>query len=168
MTDFALSQVLVGLALVTDVAAFQFKRKETVLSWLVCSCILIAAHFVLLEQYTASAIVAVTGLRFFISIFTKRTELMWFFLTANLYSYVFTYESFINTLPLISAQLSTIGGFSKSDKIMRELFGVSALIWIFHNVMVWTPVGILLEVLFLGSNVFGYYRYYLRGKPQEI
>ena len=162
MSNFVISQVLVGLALITDVASFQFKRREHVLACLVGSCCLIAIHFVLLDRYTAATIVAVTGVRFLTSICTQKRAAMWFFYSANLACFIFTYESWISWLPFVAAQLSTWAGFQSSDKTLRIVFASSTCLWILHNILVWTPVGIVLEVLFLSSNIVGLYRHFYK------
>lgn len=162
MSNFLLSQILVGCALITDVASFQFRRRKIVLSWLIGSCILIATHFVLLQRYTAAAIVCVTGVRFLTSILTQNKNAMWFFFAANLSCFIYTYESAVSVLPFIAAMLSTWAGFQPSDKALRLVFASATCLWIAHNIIVWTPVGVFIECVFLCSNLIGFYRYYLK------
>jgi hypothetical protein len=42
---------------------------------------------------------------------------------------------------------------------------VSSLVWIVHNILAFTPAAVVLETFFLGSNVFAYYRFYIRRRP---
>ena len=132
------------------------------LGCLVGSCVLIAAHFVLLDRLTAATIVGVTGVRFLTSILTQHRSAMWIFLLANIVCFVLTYEAWVSWLPFVAAQLSTWAGFQPSDKTLRLVFASSTCLWITHNIIVWTPVGVLLEILFLSSNLIGYYRHYYR------
>ena len=168
MSYFVISQILVGCALITDVASFQFKQRKYVLGCLVGSCCLIAIHFLLLNRYTAATIVTVTGVRFLTSIFTQRRSVMWAFYLANLGCFVVTYESWISCLPFVAAQLSTWAGFQSSDKTLRIVFASSTCLWITHNIIVWTPVGVLLEILFLASNIIGLYRHYYKSSARGM
>ena len=168
MSNFIISQILVGCALITDVASFQFKRRQAVMGCLIGSCSLIAIHFVLLDRYTAAAIVAVTGVRFLTSILTQHRNAMWIFFVANIACFASTYESWVSVLPFVAAQLSTWAGFQPSDKTLRLVFASSTCLWIVHNILVWTPVGVILEVLFLASNLIGYYRHYHRKQAGSV
>jgi hypothetical protein len=40
-------------------------------------------------------------------------------------------------------------------------------VWLVHNAILWSPVGILVETVFVGSGVIGYYRYYIAGKLEK-
>jgi len=39
---------------------------------------------------------------------------------------------------------------------------IGTLVWIGHNALAGSPAAAVLETFFLGSNLVGYYRYYLR------
>ena len=53
MSDFVLSQVLIGVVFVIDLASFQFRNRRHVLACLSTAAFLIGVHFVLLETWTA-------------------------------------------------------------------------------------------------------------------
>ena len=66
-------------------------------------------------------------------------------------------------LATLGSLLSTTAAFLAGDRGFRLLMMVSSVVWIGHNVLAWTPAAIALETVFLGSNIVGYYRHYLRG-----
>lgn len=70
MSSFALSQVLVGLALCTDILSFQFKNRKHIVICLLISCILISTHFMLLGHWTAAGLGIIAAVRFATSIFS--------------------------------------------------------------------------------------------------
>jgi hypothetical protein len=41
---------------------------------------------------------------------------------------------------------------------------IGGTLWLVHNTILWSPVGILVETVFVGSSAIGYYRYYIVGK----
>ena len=67
-------------------------------------------------------------------------------------------------LVMLSSAFSTIGAFQSSDRRFRQLLMVSTLLMIVHNLLVFTPAGVFLELFFLASNLVGYYRHYVRGR----
>lgn len=75
---------------------------------------------------------------------------------------VFTYEGALSLLSLVGTMFHTAGAFSKHDKRLRLLMIVGTLFWIPHNYLASSPVAVIMELLFLSSNLVGFYRHYLR------
>ena len=61
--------------------------------------------------------------------------------------------------------LTTIASF-RSNQELRRIGMVASVVWIVHNILV-ASAAIVLEVFFLGRNLVGYYRYFLR-KGDEV
>ena len=66
-------------------------------------------------------------------------------------------------LPFLGAILGAIGSFHGSDKVLRLCAMVSTAGWVIHNTWIGSPAAVALESLFLASNFFGFWRFYLRG-----
>ena len=167
MSDFVLSQLLVGVALVFDLASFQFREKRRVLACLVFSALLLGWHFYLVEAYTASVLGFIAALRFLTAIITHSRWLLGFFLALVLINAVVSYAGLVTVLATVGAAITTTASFLASDKRFRELMMVGIAVWIVHNAIAGSPAAVALETFFLGSNLLGYYRFYLRGRRGE-
>jgi hypothetical protein len=157
-----LSQILIGIAFCFDLASFQFRDKNKVLVSLACASVFIALHFWLLQAHTAAVITIIAALRFLTATVTRSTLLMFVYLSLILGSALATYAGLLTILVTVSSCLSTWGAFRASDKRFRQVMMITATIMIVHNTLAQTPAGVLLELFFLGSNLVGYYRYYVK------
>ncbi len=165
MSAFVLSQVLIGIAFLFDVASFQFKKREITLALFAFSASLIAAHFFLLGATTAGFVISVSAARFVVSIFTQNAYVKYgaLILIAGLGFY--TYDGYEDIFSILAGTFGTLSAFQKDERLLRVfmMFGTFSIIT--HNILIWTPAGIVLELFFLGSNLLSYYRFYLRKKP---
>jgi hypothetical protein len=66
ISAFLLSQILIGLAFLFDLASFQFKERKYTLVCFALAAALISAHYFLLEQDTAGFIIALSAARFLV------------------------------------------------------------------------------------------------------
>jgi len=160
MSLFLLSQILAGLAFVTDFASFQFKKREVTLRLFGISAALLSAHFFLLDQPTAGIVVAISSVRFFTSTFTVRGEFMYLFLALVLLGGIFTFDGYEDTLSLTASLIGTVVAFRAGEKMLRRAMVFTTTLFIIHNIWIWTPVGIVIEVFFLGSNLLSQWRFY--------
>ena len=77
MTLFALSQALIVVAMVFDVMTFQFRERRHVVYSMVAAQVLIAAHFGLLDQWTAVLVITIAAIRNLVSLKVRSARLMW-------------------------------------------------------------------------------------------
>ncbi|MGX9523037.1 YgjV family protein [Vibrio mediterranei] len=160
MSAFFWSQVFIAIAIVFDLISFQFKQKRKIVCCLCISGILISTHFVLLEKWTAASLMLLASIRYFISIFSTSRKLMLLFLTSALVITVMTFVDFISLLSFGGTLFQTTAVFSQSDKRLRQLMIFGTFLWLIHNYLAGSPTAVLMELLFIGSNIIGYYRYY--------
>ncbi|ODY89618.1 YgjV family protein [Vibrio parahaemolyticus] len=160
MSAFLWSQILIAIAIVLDLISFQFKQRQKIVCCLCISGILISAHFVLLEQWTAASLMLLASVRYFASIFTTSRRWMFLFLTSALIITVLTFVDLINLISFGGTLFQTTAAFCKSDQRLRQLMIVGTFLWLIHNYLSGSPTAVLMELLFLGSNIIGYYRYY--------
>ena len=159
LSAFAISQILVGCALVTDTISWQCKRRQIVLTWLVCSTLLIGMHFVLLGEAVAAAVLFLSGVRFATAIFyTAR----WLWLPFALIGFVPLI--WLHGPTDIAASILNVGfcwaAFQPTDRLLRLWVTPSIIAWIAYNAWIGSPAGMVLESLFLISNLVGYWRHY--------
>lgn len=159
MTPFIASQILAGLTLLTGMAAFQFKERKHILRGWCLAATFAAIHFYLLGSTEAALLVGVTALRFLVSSLTTDKRLMYLFLTLAVGGFALTYTSPVSFLALTSTLIGTVGSFHGSEKAVRYSMMVAEALWTVHNFIVWSPVAILMEVLFFSSNLLGLLRH---------
>lgn len=167
MPDFLLSQLLVSVTLIIECGAMQLKNKNYILAALSVSCFFNGFHYLLLDQPTAGYIFLFSSIRFLISI---KWKFQWISAASLCVSLVITVSTYIGILSIIgffATVFITIGSFSKNDRFLRLMMITGGSVWLLHNLLLWTPVGILVEVIFVGSSCIGYYRYYVAHKPSE-
>ena len=164
MTPFILSQILVGIAFFSDFCSFQFKKREHVLVFFIISSILISAHFFILEVYTAGFLAIISTIRFVTFYFSTHKNFLYLFVLLTIVIFMLSYENYISVISFLGTLLVTIAVFQKNDKILRLIMMSGTSCWILHNVLIFSPVAVVLEASFLVSNLIGYYRFYVKEK----
>lgn len=162
MSTFLISQILVGIAIIFDLISFQFKKREKIVVCLSFAGILISSHFVLLEQWTAASLMGIATIRYISSIFSTSSRLKYFFCSASIFATIITYSGLVSILSCFGSIFQTVAAFNKDDKRLRELMIIGTSFWLIHNYLVGSPTAVIMEVMFIASNLIGYYRYYLR------
>jgi len=168
MSDFLLSQILIGIAICTDTISFQFKDRKKIVACLLVSCTLISAHFMLLGHWTAAGLGLIAAARFTASLFSTSKKLMGLFLVATVVVSIFTYSGLLSILGCAGGLFGTAASFCKEDKPLRQLMLIGTSIWIVHNFLAGSPGAVLMETIFISSNLVGYFRFYIRPKGQTL
>ncbi|WP_426357377.1 YgjV family protein [Pseudocolwellia sp. HL-MZ19] len=161
MPDFFLSQILVTFTLVIECYAMQLKDKNRILALLSVSCLFNGFHYLLLDQPTAGYIFLFSSIRFLISIKWKFQWMAAASLCVSLFICIYTYVGLLSVLGFIATIFITTGSFSSNDKFLRIMMILGGSLWLIHNAILWSPVGILVEIVFVGSSAIGFYRYYI-------
>lgn len=157
---FWVAQGLIGIAMISDFVSFQCKARKQILVFLIISALLISIHFYLLEQYLAMAVGLVSAARFIVSyISTKEYWLFLFLALLGVVSFA-TYQTPVGLIAVLASILVTIGSFQSSDRTLRLWIMSGTTCWVIHNALVFSPMATLMEMIFLGSNLIGYYRFY--------
>ncbi|UPR53942.1 YgjV family protein [Vibrio cyclitrophicus] len=167
MSLFLASQILVGLAALFDIASFQFKNRTLLLSALSISALLIAAHFALLNEWTAACLLVIGACRYLAGIFISNPKIKWLFYFVTLLGTVLTFSGLTSILSCTASLLHTKASFSSNDKLMRWLMVIGTGVWGVHDVIVGSPVAVLIDVLFIASSVIGFYRIHVRNPCVE-
>jgi hypothetical protein len=168
MTDFFLSQVLIGIAICTDTLSFQFKERKHIVACLLISCTLISVHFMLLDHWTAACLGLIAAIRFTTSLFTTSKKFMTLFIVATIVTSICTFEGLLSILGCTGGVFGTVASFCKEDKLLRQLMLVGTSMWIVHNFLAGSPAAVLMELIFISSNLVGYFRFYIRPKRQIL
>lgn len=156
--SFFLSQLLAATAFISGIIAFQQSERRDMLKFWFISALLNASHFAVLQQTEAALFVALTAIRFLVAAWKPSQLFMWLFLSAATAVFILSYQSPLNTLPYIAAVVGTVGSFQHKLGLVRGLMAIGAGCWIIHNMLVGSPVAVLMELAFLSSNLVGYLR----------
>jgi len=159
MTDFAISQALALGTLVAGMAAFQFRSRVVILRVWCLAAVFGAAHFWFLGAVEACLLVGVTAARFLISSLTTDKRMFWFFIALAVAGWAYTYQSPVSYLALAATLVGTWGSFHGTDAAIRWAMMAAEVCWLIHNIIVWSPVAIGMELLFFGSNLVGMLRH---------
>ena len=163
---FLYSQILVFIALIFDSLSFQFKERKFTLICFAVSSALVSTHYFLLGRMTAGIIVFFSIIRFTTTYFTTNKKWMYLFLSINILALVWTYQSMYDLIIFLGICLNTLAVFQEQNKLMRKIMMVGTSCIIIYNIIIFTPMAILLESVFLTSNIVGYYRHY--GQPVKV
>jgi len=159
---FIISQILALIAIVFDFLSFQFKKRQHTFLCLIVSSSLISAHYFLLNKYAAGVIVSISVIRFIACYFTTNKKIIPLFIVFNTIALFFTYKEIYDLIIYIGLVILIIGNFQADNKLMRKIMMVGTSFIIIYNLIIMSPMGALMEGLFLLSNFIGYYRYYFK------
>jgi hypothetical protein len=81
---------------------------------------------------------------------------------------IFTYEGLLSVLCATGSIFGIYASFRKDDKSLRRLMAVGTSIWLIHNILAGSPGAVIMEILFLTSNLVGYLRYYIMPARQAL
>ncbi|WP_105190283.1 YgjV family protein [Pseudoalteromonas sp. T1lg48] len=159
MTYYLISQVLAAIAVALDLMSFQFYRRHYVLACLVVSTALTSIHYVLLQQPAGAALMALASIRYAISIRYQRRQLMRFFILCALTLGVLVMDSWWSLLAVAGSCLQTYAAFQGQQVRMRVSMLFGTCFWLAFAVIAGSPVAMVMEALFLTSNLIGLYRF---------
>jgi len=162
MSPFLLSQILVGVAFICDLVSFQFRDRRSILACLIAATSLLAAHYFLLDNPSAGFLMLVGVLRFSVAYFSKDPRWIWVFVGIALCVLLATYQTLVNGLAFVALVLVSIASFQATDKKLRVWMMSGTSVWLLHNILIGSPAAVILEAFLLGSNLTGYWRYYLK------
>ncbi len=70
-----------------------------------------------------------------------------------------TYSQPVSFLALGATVIGTYGSFHGSEREVRYSMMATETLWCIHNIIVWSPVAIAMELLFFTSNLVGLLRH---------
>lgn len=170
---FIISQVAMFIAMGFDFLSLQYKKREYTFLCLVVSASLISVHYFLLNKTAAGVIVSISVLRFITCYFTTNKKYLFIFIALNTISLFFTYKDPTDLIIYIGLIIFIIGNFQEDNRLMRKLMMGGTSLVVVYNAVIFSPMGIIAEGVFLISGFIGYYRHYVKNnekikKPQII
>jgi len=159
MSPFLISQLLAAATLLVGMAAFQLRDRKQILRGWCMAASFAAAHFFILGSNEAGILVVVTAIRFLVSSFTTDKRLMYVFMALAIGGFAMSYAHAVSFLALAATLIGTYGSFYGTARAVRLAMMSAEVLWVIHNVIVWSPVAVLMEVLFFASNLTGMLRH---------
>lgn len=157
---FIWSQILAGISMGISVTSAQIKNPRVMRVMFFISALFRGTHFLFLGVPQAGLVTFLTGTRWLTSIFTHRNWVKFGFIVFTLGIGIWKTETIIGILPIISGVLGTLAAFTPKDRTMRIYLIIAMILWVIHNIVIFTPVGILSSAFFLISTMVGYERFY--------
>ncbi|CAM4155322.1 YgjV family protein [Pseudoalteromonas ostreae] len=157
---FLVSQCLVVIATFLDLASFQFKSRKLILLCLFSSVLLTAAHFFLLDKISAGLLMLIAAVRYFYCIFNRSQWAMLGFMLLSTVAVILSWQDWLSGLALLATLIQTFASFQSRDVLLRLFMVFGTALWISHNILVGSPMAVLMECLFLLSNLVGLWRFY--------
>jgi len=160
MSDFLISQCIASLSFALDLVAFHFRQRSTSLRLLALSTLLLAIHFQLLDHLSAAGLMLLAALRFLIASWSTRRELCGLFCLLAILISVMSWQTSVDVFPLAGSLLLTLASFQRNEARLRLLTVAGSLCWLINNILVGSPVAVLMELAFIISTVLSYFRFY--------
>tara|TARA_B100000700_G_C15026980_1_gene848675 strand:+ start:896 stop:1438 length:543 start_codon:yes stop_codon:yes gene_type:complete len=161
---FILSQCLVAIATLLDLASFQFRQRHVILACLFSSVLLTSVHFLLLDNLSAASLMLIAAVRYAYCIFARKTWVMVTFMLVSISAVSLTWYNWVSFIALVATLIQTYASFQGKDLSLRLMMVIGTLCWITHNAIMFSPVAVVMETVFLLSNLLGIWRYYASPK----
>ncbi|TVP47643.1 MAG: YgjV family protein [Halomonas sp.] len=155
LSHSAMAGQLFGLvALVICVVAFASKSDDRLLMLLISANVAFALQFVFFESWTAAALTVLVIVRIVLARRYMGSKLvMTGVLLASGIAAAFTWQSWVDVLPMVAMVLGTIGMFLLRGIAMRVFLGLAALAWMLNNLLIGTIGGTIAEGLIVVTNI---------------
>lgn len=151
------------IALIANLSVFQTNKRQKMILFGLCGCLLWAMHFYLLGALTGMALNLVAAVRFYVYYRTKPTKsniwIMWSFLGITALATILTWQGWISLLPFIGTASGVVAFWQTNTKYIRRLAMASPPPWLLYALMVGSYPGIVVESLLLLSNLVGQARF---------
>ena len=150
---FNFVQALGFLAFFVSLYAFSRTSDKQLRIGQAVQSLILALHFYLLGASTAAAMSLLTVIRNFLSLHKKIRNVAILFMVIYVAVGIYTYEEFVDLLPIASALLGTTAVFYLSGIKMRLVMMLSTTFWIIHNAVFLSIGPLLMELFIFGVTV---------------
>lgn len=106
----------------------------------------------------------IAAVRYFYCIFNPSQWAMLGFMLLSTVAVILTWQGWLSGLALLATLIQTFASFQPRDMLLRLFMVFGTALWISHNLLVGSPMAVLMECLFLLSNLVGLWRFYFWSK----
>ena len=156
-TNFILSQIFGGIALVFAFFALQFKNKNVLLFAQTISCFAYSLSYLFVGSSFGFCISIIGTIRFLLFYFLGKKEEkpnLWALLIINILfvsSFFFIYENLYSIILLCGTLFYTYGCWQKNDIVLRLSAINISIVYLIYNAMYQNYIGVIMEVLLIIS-----------------
>jgi hypothetical protein len=178
LTNFIISQILIGLAIVCIFISFWQKDNKKLLFWLCLSHILQATGFLFLESWVGAALFYISALRSFSFFLLSKYHIpnrkllsittLIVFLAAAVIATALTWQINYEWFVLAAILLFTFGCWQKSNHVLKIITIVYAAILIGYEVIIGNYTGIGLRAVYFFAVGFFYIKLYLEHRKTKL
>jgi len=166
--NFFISQILMLFAIGFDFLSMQLKERKQMYLALVFSASLISIHLFLLGKTTTWLIVLLSVFRFIVCMFSTNKRYLLIFILLNTIALIYTFTEIYDLILYTWLTIFIIGNFQKNEKIMRKIMMTGTTTTIMYYIVIFSPMAIIAESIFLLSAIIGYYRYYIKKEVEKL
>ena len=164
---FLFSQIFAGIAIISDFLSFQFKERNKIIVFFLISVSFLFLHYLLLDRYTAAVIMAIGIVRYLVCFRYTQKYWKYIFIAGYIIATIIFYKDIYDLIFLVGMSLSTFAAFETDDRSLRHYMMSATSFSLVYNFFIFSPMWVLLELLFLSSNFIWYYRHYLKKKKKD-
>ena len=153
--DTAMAGQVCGLvALVICVVAFASKNDDRLLVLLISANVAFVLQFVFFESWTAAVLTLLVIVRIVLArrYMGSKTVMVGVLLASGVAA-TFTWQSWVDFLPIAAMVLGTFGMFLLRGISMRVFLGLAATLWMLNNLLIGSIGGTLAEGLIVVTNI---------------
>lgn len=156
LSHSVLAGQLFGLvALVICVVAFASKNDDRLLVLLISANVAFALQFVFFGSWTAAALTVMVIVRIVLARrYMGSKAVMVGVLLASGIAAAFTWQNWVDILPMAAMVMGTVGMFLLRGIAMRVCLGLAALAWMLNNLLIGAIGGTIAEGLIVVTNIF--------------
>ena len=163
---FIVSQILVFFALIFDFVGMQFKARKKIILFLGISASLISAHYFFLGKIAAGIIIIISLVRYITCYFTTNKKYLYLFILLSTLTLIFTYRETFDLIIYFGILSIIVGNFQSEEMKLRKIMMVGTSTLIIYNIIIFSPMGAIVEGSLLISNIIGYYRHHYKIKEK--
>lgn len=162
---FILAQIFAIVACALNVISMQCKKRKSILFFLIIGNVIGAVGLLFLKAYAGALIQFVFGLETFVNYLLEingkkntKTLVAMYIIISTVVS-IFTFKTWIDIIPLISAILHTITIIQEKESRIRCINLSSLVLWIPYYIVFDAWANLITCLCIVVSNVVSIYRY---------
>ena len=164
MNTETIAQIIGFIAFALGITAFLQKDDKKLRLVMMAQALTLCVHFIMLGRHTGAAAVFITGVRNGVSVFGWAKKVAPLFFISVLGFGWYTYDSPVDTLPILAGIIGTTAFFYLSGIRMRLTLVMASSMWLIHNILVGSIGPALMEGFMMCAGVYRAYMLYVEHK----
>lgn len=155
---FLIAQGLAAATFVTDAMGLRQQTPSRRLYWLTASTLLLSSHYYLLGEMVPAAILLVASLRNIVGVFVRGMLVTLVFLSLGVGIGAYLYTGTLDLLPIVRTIMMTLATFAVGETTARWWYLGAAVTIMIYNVLIFTPIAVLVAANQIVNNLIGWRR----------